>query len=160
MFIFLQQSFDHFWRKVVFCHLVTATRRFFWQSHAIGKSCICTFIFTIVIVICWAIWFLKFYFLKYNSKCFPCNLHPNHAISSQTDQWYFLEEHSDIQCMLTSDIQELDKTVIYRPFFFELCTGALRNPLRQIVFQNSTGNMLFWADWDFGPYIVPWGRKS
>ena len=32
--------------------------------------------------------------------------------------------------------------------------------LRQTVFQNSTGNTLFWADFDFGPYIVPWGRKS
>ena len=122
VFIFLQQSFDHFWRKVVFCHLVTATRRFFWQSHAIGKSCICTFIFTIVIVICWAIGFLKFYFQKYNLKCFACNLHPNHAISSQTDQWYFLEEHSGIQCMLTSDIPELDKTVIYGPQF--ICRGV------------------------------------
>jgi len=59
VFIFLQQSFDHFWRKVVFCHLVAATLRFFWQSHAIRKSCICTFIFSIVIVIRWAIWFLN-----------------------------------------------------------------------------------------------------
>ena len=49
--------------------------------------------------------------------------------------------------------------------FFELCAlcisilQALTNRLHQTVFRNSTGNTLFRAYFDFGPYIVSLGRK-
>ena len=50
--------------------------------------------------------------------------------------------------------------------FPELCAlwmhllQALLNRLRQTVFRNSTANTLFWADFNFGPYIVPWASRG
>ena len=43
-----------------------------------------------------------------------------------------------------------------------LCTlfQAIRNRLRQTLFGNSAGNTLFWADFDFSPYIVPCNSKK
>ena len=37
---------------------------------------------------------------------------------------------------------------------------ALLNRFRQTVFRNSTANTLFWADFNFGPYIVPWASRG